>query len=252
MSFFIPSTNTQTCPYHPLQYQPVCRIIQDILVNGKVMTAPIQQIRKATVLEEIDYNLVTSYLQDYASPRDIITRMLNAGELIRVKKGIYVFGKLYANHPFSLEILANMIYGPSYISREYALSFYGIIPEAVHEIMSMCCTRNKIFETPVGRFSYRYLNKDRYAIGVQRIEIRDGVYANIATPEKALADMIYSRNENILDEAELSLTLTEDYRIDNSEIAKLRVTAMEKIADRYNNPTISLLPIVIRGAKSSE
>lgn len=216
------------------------------------MTTPIQQIRRTTVLEEIDYNLVTGCLQDYASPRDIITRMLNAGELIRVKKGLYVFGKLYANHPFSLEILANMIYGPSYISREYALSFYGIIPEAAYEIMSMCCTRNKIFETPVGRFSYRYLNKDRYTIGVQRIEIRDGVYANIATPEKALADMIYSRNENILDEAELSLTLTEDYRIDISEIAKLRVTVMEKIAGRYNNPTISLLPIVIRGAKSSE
>lgn len=216
------------------------------------MTTPIQQLRNATVLEEIDYNLVTSCLQNYASPRDVITRMLDAGELVRVKKGLYVFGKMYAKHPFSLEILANMIYGPSYISREYALSLYGMIPETVHEVTSMCSIRNKTFVTSVGRFSYRYLHKDKYSIGIQRMEIRDGIFVAIASPEKALADTIYDRDEDTQDQSELKRILTDDYRIDLSEIAKLRVTAMKKIADIYNNATISLLSSIIKGVKSDE
>lgn len=216
------------------------------------MTAPIQQIRNATMLEEIDYNLVMSCLQNYASPRDVITRMLAAGELIRVKKGLYVFGKMYAKHPFSVEILANMIYGPSYVSREYALSLYGLIPEGVYEVTCMSSTRNKDFETPVGRFSYRYLNKNKYSIGVQRVEVRKGVFAMIASPEKALADLIYGHKEGAQEEAELTSILTDDYRIDLGEIKNLKLDVMIKIAEKYNNKTISLIPKIIKGTKTNE
>ena len=52
------------------------------------MAAPIQRVRNAAITEEIDYNLIMGCLQDYSSPRDLITRMLRAGELIRIKKGI--------------------------------------------------------------------------------------------------------------------------------------------------------------------
>lgn len=215
------------------------------------MVSAIQQIRNATKMEEIDYNLVIGCLQEYASPRDVITRMLQAGELIRVKKGIYVFGKMYANRPYSLEVLANMIYGPSYVSCEYALSFYGLIPEAVHEVTSISLGRNKFFDTPVGRFSYRYLRPSKYTVGITRIEISGGVSALVASPEKALADTLYKRKEQDRNVETLCRILYDDYRIDPQELSQLRIGKMSEIANAHQDPTIQLLPEIIRGAKKN-
>src|SRR5262245_31791812 len=117
----------------------------------------IDEIRKSVVNEEIDYLLLTSLLKQYKRPRDKITQLLKSGALIRVKKGLYIFGSRYAKKPYILETLANLIYGPSYISLEYALAFYGMIPERVEVLTSVTNKRDKIFKTPVGLFTYRYL-----------------------------------------------------------------------------------------------
>lgn len=89
----------------------------------------IEQLYKILGREEVDYPSIISALCDYASPRDKITHWLRSGELIRIKKGVYVFSKDVSNAPPSIELLANLIYGPSAISLQYALSFYGLIPE---------------------------------------------------------------------------------------------------------------------------
>lgn len=216
------------------------------------MSSYIQRVRKAAITEEIDYNLLIGCLGGISAPRDIITRMLRAGELVRVKKGIYVFGKDYARRPYSLEILANMIYGPSYVSCEYALSFYGLIPEAVHEVTSITTGRNKYFDTPAGRFSYRYLPVNRYQVGLDRITISDGVGALIASPEKALADTVFKRKEMTANIDELRAILHDDYRIDPINIRRLRVGLLKEIAKVYQHPSIQLLPEIVRGTKNYE
>ena len=73
--------------------------------------------------EEFDYQALLAALNGYARPRDRITELIRKGEIIRVKKGIYVPGAKRRRRPFSREVLANLIYGPSYISLEYALAF---------------------------------------------------------------------------------------------------------------------------------
>jgi hypothetical protein len=94
--------------------------------------AAIDDIRRAVYTDVLDYQQLMDYLKGYAKPRDKIRAMLKAGEIVRVKKGIiYVFGEDYRRGPWSREILANLIYGPSYISLDYALSYYGFIPERV-------------------------------------------------------------------------------------------------------------------------
>lgn len=213
------------------------------------MKSPIQRLRSAAITEEIDYNLVMSCLQDFSAPRDVITRMLRAGELIRVKKGIYVFGKDYAKRPYSLEVLANMIYGPSYVSCEYALSLYGLIPEAIQEVTSMTTGRNKLFDTPVGRFSYQYLPIEKYRVGLERLRVSDEIGALIASPEKALADRVFKRKEITDNIHELKAILHEDYRIDPLSISQLRVGLMDEIAKAYKHPCIQLLPAIVREAK---
>jgi hypothetical protein len=213
------------------------------------MSHPIQLIRNAAITEEIDYNLIIGCLQDFSAPRDVITRMLRAAELIRVKKGIYVFGKNYSKRPYSLEVLANMIYGPSYVSCEYALSLYGLIPEAAQEVTSMTIGRNKLFDTPVGRFSYLHLPILKYKIGLERLRISDEIGALIASPEKALADTVFKRKEVTANIHELRAILHDDYRIDPLSISSLRVGLMDEIAKAYKHPSIQLLPAIVREAK---
>jgi predicted transcriptional regulator of viral defense system len=212
---------------------------------------PIHLIRRQAVTEEIDYNLLSACLQDYSAPRDVITRLLRSGDLIRVKKGLYVFGENYRRRLISLEVLANQIYGPSYLSREYALQYYGLIPEGVNEITSMTTKRNKHFNTPLGQFSYQHLAAQKFCVGVTLIRFSSHHSALIATPEKALADYIYTRKENIVDPSELANVLIEDYRLDEAVLTKIKIELIQNIAKVYQNRTINLLPLAIKEIKNA-
>jgi predicted transcriptional regulator of viral defense system len=121
------------------------------------MANPLLHLQKAGHFREIDYFQLKDALSAYANPHAKIRQLLANGALIRVKKGLYVLSEDYNNAPFSLTILANLIYGPSAISLEFALSYYGLIPEHAYTITSITPQRNKIFEAPVGCFTYRYL-----------------------------------------------------------------------------------------------
>ncbi len=83
------------------------------------------------------------------------------------KKKLYILGEPYAKNPFYRETVSNLIYGPSYISLEYALSFYNMIPEKSETVTAATNKRNKIFDTPGGRFTYRYIHPDLYTGGLR-------------------------------------------------------------------------------------
>src|SRR5258708_26257092 len=83
------------------------------------------KIRRSAKREEIDYLFLMHALAEYRSPRNKIQAFLRSKELIRIKKGLYIFGEKARQEAFSKEILANLIYGPSAISLEYALAYYG-------------------------------------------------------------------------------------------------------------------------------
>ena len=209
----------------------------------------IEQIRQGTDLEEIDYSYVIDCLKEYGSPRAKITRLLKVGDLIRVKKGLYVFGKRYRRRMYSLEILANKIYGPSYISLEYALSYYGMIPEYVVEVTSMTYKRKRAYVTPVGRFSYTPLPSNLYTIGFTLVPLTNDSSALIATPEKALADLLYIRKPEIQTVSELKELLFEDLRLDESKILSLNIQMLKSIKNQGGSPLLPLLITYLRSQK---
>ena len=136
----------------------VSRIILDILCRNVLCNhqggemIDMEELRRSIPGEEFDYQSLLGALKGYERPRDKITALFRRGVIIRVKKGIYVFGQRYARRPFSREVLANMIYGPSYVSLDYALHYYGLIPERVEAVTSVSVGRNRRFTTPVGLF----------------------------------------------------------------------------------------------------
>ncbi len=197
-------------------------------------------LRKHVLNEEIDYLSLKSLLTDYAHPRDKITALLKANVLIRVKKGLYVFGKDFAEKPYSKETLANLIYGPSAISLEYALAFYGLIPERVNTITSITNKRNKIFATPVGRFTYQYLQTVKYSIGIDLVALDDTHTIFIATPEKALADKIYFDAPDWQTQKDLKSYLFDNLRLEPQIINKLNRKLLKQIAVCYQTKNLTL------------
>src|ERR1700679_3766360 len=128
----------------------------------------ILQLRKAVGRDEFDHSLLTSALSSYLAVDQKINQLLKSGAIIRVKKGLYVFGPESRQIPICKESLANLIYGPSCISMEYALSHHGLIPERVETITSVTPKRDKEFNTPIGRFTYRYLGSANYPHGIEQ------------------------------------------------------------------------------------
>lgn len=204
------------------------------------MSNIIQKIRQKAPIEEIDYTFLMSCLHDYKRPRDKITDLLRSKALIRVKKGIYVFGPQYARKPFYLETLANLIYGPSYVSKEYALAYYNMIPERAYNVTSMTSKRNKTFITPVGSFIYQFLPMSKYGEGVTLIQTDQLHHILIATPEKALADLV-AKEKGIDSPSEMLDFLFENLRLDENEFKKMRKKQMHAIAKVYDNRNVNFL-----------
>ncbi|MCB1119436.1 MAG: hypothetical protein KDK65_05695, partial [Chlamydiia bacterium] len=147
--------------------------------------------------EEMEYGFVMSCLQDYQNPRVKLNHLLRLGALIRVKKGIYIFGKGVARRPYCSEVIANMIYGPSYVSLEWACQYYRLIPERVSTVTSVTAKRSKKFSTPIGPFTYDHLHPKAYAVGITLIAFSDRQRALVATKEKALIDLLVLRRGRV-------------------------------------------------------
>lgn len=197
-----------------------------------------QKILTLAPTDIVDYLFLMDIFKKYEQPRAKIAYLLKKGALIRVKKGLYIIGPTYSRGLYSREILANLIYGPSYVSFEYALSYYNLIPERVEEVTSVTCSRNKTFDTPVGRFSYHYLHLHKYPIGVTYTRWSKGGF-QIATKEKALADSV-ARQANLKSRNNVA-----DYlfglRIEENELAKMSLKKFSEIAKIYGTRSVNLL-----------
>lgn len=206
----------------------------------------LRELRRDCSGEVFSYTFLMDHLQNYANPRGKIGRMLQSGEIIRVKKGLYVFGDEYRMEPIHRGVLANLIYGPSYVSGMYALSVHGLIPERVETVTSMTTERNKVFDTPFGRFEYLHLNLQRYTVGIDWREVGERERSLFASPEKALADVV-SRQRDLKNCEALREFLVENLRVDEDHLQDLDSERMAKIAAVYGNPVVRLLKEVLNG-----
>lgn len=204
-------------------------------------------LREQVVGEEFDHQAVLEAGKDYARPRDAITRLLRSGSIIRIAPGIYIFGPAYRRRPYSPEVLANLIAGPSYVSLDYALQHHALIPERVEAVTSAIAGRPRRFETPVGLFIYRPVPERAFALGLHRVETAGGAGYLIAGAEKALADKIRDeRGLGIRNIDQMVAHLVESLRIDPDALAGLDADEVERIADAYGSYRLRLLSAAIR------
>lgn len=210
-------------------------------------------IRNRFQAEIFDYQTLTDALKGLSSPRDKITDMLRQGIIIRVKKGLYVFSDKYRRYPYSKELLANLVYGPSYVSLDYALAHYGLIPERVEALTSVTPNRPRRFSTPVGLFIYRQIPARAYEAGMVRVEGEHDQAFLIASPEKAMADKIVSvRGAPIASIGEMGRFLEKDLRIDAGAIRSLSAERIDEFAGRYRSLKLRRLSGYLRRLQRSK
>jgi predicted transcriptional regulator of viral defense system len=199
------------------------------------------EIKNALPLSVFSHEMVYAVLEKSVSNvNDKISNLVKSGELVRLKKGFYTFSKAYLTKPIDLISVANTLYTPSYVSFDYALSYYGMIPERVSEITSATSKNEKLFETPVGRFSYKKVPLKAYSLGIDWLYDEDEGGRFIATPEKALCDKIrYDRGIGTLTQSSMAEYLKYDLRL---EITKpLNAELIEEIATAYRSRNLNTL-----------
>ena len=165
------------------------------------------------------------------SPQKKIQALENAGDLIRLKRDLYVVDSELSGKPINIPLCANHLYGPSYVSSKWALQWYGLIPEQVFRVVSMTTKHTRCFETPLGIFDYRKTAPEYHSVGVRIIQEGEVSFL-MASQEKALCDMIlldkYVPNQSV---KRLVQYLEEDVRFDMDELAKFDVSIIESCVE---------------------
>lgn len=166
------------------------------------------------------------------NPRDVhrqLSRWREADRLHQLRRGLYLLAEPYRKqtpHPFPV---ANRLLGPSYISCQSALAWYGMIPEYVPATVSVTTARTGNWTTEIGVFLYHHIKNDLFW-GFQRREVAPNQRAFIARPEKALLDLIYLQPQG--DDPDYLLEL----RLQNRE--QLRLDVLTQMAERSGSPKL--------------
>ena len=177
----------------------------------------------------VDFGLLRSLFPDYSSPHNKIAHLEHEGKIIRLKRGLYVISSGVSKQLLSKELIANHLYGPSYVSMESALCYYGLIPEQVYTVRSMTANRAKRYDTRLGRFEYVTVGKAYYPIGLSQHIANEKYPFLIATPEKALCDLLVATPCLKLQSLKaLETYLEEDIRFDTSALEKMDPTVVEQ------------------------
>ena len=189
-----------------------------------------------------------SAFPDLSSSEKKILSMEKRGELIRLKRNLYIVNPDLFDRATDPRLCANHVYGPSYVSLQWALRYYGMIPEQVYVMTSVTTKRSRSFQTPVGTFSYMQVPSLYFPIGVESIE-SDGVCFLMAGREKALCDTIlYDDSVPGRSIKALSEYLEDDIRLDMDQLPDLNTDVIEECAKagRKSQIFFNLIKIINR------
>ncbi len=122
--------------------------------------------------------------------RKQLSRWTTSGKLYQLRRGLYSLAPPYQKvvpHPF---LIANRLQAGSYVSLQSALANYGMIPEYVPVTTSVTTSHPGTYHTPFGQFDFHHIQVDWFR-AYRLVDLGNDQQAFIATPEKALLDLVY-------------------------------------------------------------
>lgn len=196
----------------------------------------------------VSIEVLQSLYRDYKSPNMHIAMLEKKGLLIRLKRGMYVVSPQISDKELSMGLIANHLYGPSYVSLHWALRWYGLIPERIGTVTSVTTRHSREFENSLGRFTFRGVSKEYFPIGIKSAE-DTGLHFLLATPEKALCDMLmqetYVPHQSV---SGLAVFFEEDMRIDLDDLRQMDLNIIRQCIDTGNKKHVltNLLKLIER------
>ena len=184
-----------------------------------------------------DFQSLSIKYKQYSNIYQKINNECKKGILVKIKRGLYT-DDLYNDK----EVIANICYNPSYISFEYALSYYGVIPEFVSTFTSATFGKknNKIYHMKDCTFDYKNVPDEVFPMGILIMKNSKDISYKIASKEKALCDLLYSKYP-VRSIKDLKTLLFEDMRIDENEFLKMNVEFIKEIAPLYHSNSLNVL-----------
>jgi predicted transcriptional regulator of viral defense system len=195
-----------------------------------------QFIKKVQYYPVIDLESLMVGLKNPQSLKVHISRWQKSGKLIPLKNGLYILANAYRKVEPQGFYVASLLKKPSYVTMEKALEYYDLIPEAVTVYTCVTTKRQGYFKTPIGVFDYRHI-KTSYFWGYDSRTLNNQT-SFIASPEKALLDLIYLRNIRVSPE------YLEELRLQNMDTIKLR--KLTAYARRFGKPGIKRAAKIIK------
>lgn len=151
---------------------------------------------------------------DRANVQRQLSRWTKMGRLYQLRRGLYALAPPFQKvkpHPF---LVANRMVQPSYVSLQSALAYYGLIPEVVPVTTSVTTLRPGRWDTPLGSYAFRHVKTELFQ-DYRLLEVADEQQAFVASPEKALLDLVY------LEPGADSHTYLKELRLQNLEVLDL-------------------------------
>lgn len=189
----------------------------------------------------VSTQMIVRNLKDYSNPKMKLGRLVAEGIYVPIIRG------LYETDPNVNGYLISSFYSPSYLSFEYALSRYNLIPEGVraYTLATYGKNRSKEYETPFGTFYCYDVPKRVFRMGVRLMEENGYIYW-LATPEKALCDKLYDI-EPVDSKKNIESLLFDDLRIDEDGLDNMDTDFIELLSQSYHCRNVSFLSEYLKG-----
>ena len=172
-----------------------------------------------------------------------LSRWTASGRLHQLRRGLYALAPPYRKvrpHPF---LVANRLVVGSYVSLQSALAHYNLIPEYVAITTSVTTARPGRWETPLGTYAFRHIKADLF-YGYRRVDLGTGQHAFVASPEKALLDLVYLQPEGD------TPPYLRELRLGN--LARLDLEELDRLAERADSPKLRRATAYIREMAQAE
>jgi len=157
--------------------------------------------------------------------------------VLRLKPGLFCLAEAYRKthlHPFAL---AGILHAPSHVSLESALSFHGLLPEAIYQVACVTPRRTRSFSTPLGVFGYDRVPATAPRAGVRAVKLDRISWAFIASALRAIADLVYLR-KHVSWTADGLGFLVESMRIEPEDLRQISFDRFEEIRDSLRNKRV--------------
>ncbi len=148
--------------------------------------------------------------------RNQLSRWQKKGLLMSLRKGVYILSPPDRKIDVDHQAVANRLYEPSYLSLEYALNFYGLIPEGVADLTSVTTRKTMRFKNELGHFIYQHIQPKAFRGFRKMGNERNSFF--MAEPEKAVVDFLYLNLAQFTHDARE--TLEQSFRFQNIEELK--------------------------------